>query len=107
MKHIIALVQILTMIWLVALAFPQRDPSSKISDTIYFNNNDELSSTTQRITTTTNCPCVATAEYNPICGTDNVTYWNMGRYNCAKNCNPRLEIRVMRACEPYIQISSN
>lgn len=75
------------MIWLVALAFPQRDWSSEISDSIYFN--DVPSSTTQRITTTTNCPCVATAEYNPICGSDNVTYWNMGRFNCARNCNPR------------------
>lgn len=73
------------MVWLVALAFPQRDWSSEISDVINFN--DAPSSTTQR--TTTNCPCVATAEYNPVCGSDNVTYWNMGRFNCAKNCNPR------------------
>lgn len=73
------------MIWLVALAFPQRDFqwSSEILD----NFDNTLSSTTQR--TTTNCPCIATAEYNPICGSDNVTYWNMGRFNCAKNCNPR------------------
>lgn len=73
------------MIWLVALAFPQRDiqwPSE-----IFDNLNNEPSSTTQR--TTINCPCIATAEYNPVCGSDNVTYWNMGRFNCAKNCNPR------------------
>ncbi|XP_070171014.1 uncharacterized protein [Polyergus mexicanus] len=103
MKHIIALVQILTMIWLVALAFPQRDFqwSSEILD----NFDNALSSTTQR--TTTNCPCIATAEYNPVCGSDNVTYWNMGRFNCAKNCNPRLQVKVIRACEPYIQLSSN
>ncbi|KAL6439362.1 hypothetical protein ACFW04_003897 [Cataglyphis niger] len=102
MKHIFALVQILTMIWLVTLAFPQRDfqwPSEILDN---FNN---ASSTTQR--TTTDCPCIATAEYNPICGSDNVTYWNMGRFNCAKNCNPQLEVRVMRACEPYIQLSSS
>ncbi|EFN89761.1 hypothetical protein EAI_02010, partial [Harpegnathos saltator] len=30
--------------------------------------------------------CIATAEYNPVCGSDNVTYWNMGRFNCAKSC---------------------
>lgn len=103
MKHIIAIVQILTMIWLVALAFPQRDFqwSSEILD----NFDNTLSSTTQR--TTTNCPCIATAEYNPICGSDNVTYWNMGRFNCAKNCNPRLEVKVIRACEPYSQLSSS
>ncbi|KAM0734900.1 hypothetical protein ACS0PU_011013 [Formica fusca] len=103
MKHIIAIVQILTMIWLVALAFPQRDFqwSSEILD----NFDNTLSSTTQR--TTTNCPCIATAEYNPVCGSDNVTYWNMGRFNCAKNCNPRLEVKVIRACEPYSQLSSS
>lgn len=78
-------VQILAMIWLVALAFPQRD--IQWSSEIFDNLNNESSSTTQR--TTTNCPCVATAEYNPVCGNDNNTYWNMGRFNCAKNCNPR------------------
>jgi len=72
------------MILLIALAFPQRDfqwPGE------IFDDNNVPSSTTQG--TTTNCPCVATAEYNPVCGSDNVTYWNMGRFNCAKNCNPR------------------
>lgn len=79
-------VQILAMIWLVALAFPQRDFqwSSEISD-----NNDNNNVPTSTTQATTNCPCVATAEYNPICGSDNVTYWNIGRFNCAKNCNPR------------------
>lgn len=82
-----SIVQVLTMIWLVALAFPQRDPSSEISnDSIIFDNNEpNSSSTTQR--PTTDCPCIATSEYNPVCGTDNVTYWNMGRFNCARNCN--------------------
>lgn len=80
--------QVFAMIWLVALAFPQlvfpqtdgsnETPRDPIPDT--------PSSTTQA--TSTNCPCVATAEYNPVCGTDNVTYWNRGRFNCAKNCNP-------------------
>ncbi|XP_012543183.1 uncharacterized protein LOC105840713 [Monomorium pharaonis] len=109
MKYIFALVQVLTLIWLVALAFPQRDsPNNFGDDSIIFDNND-LSSTTPSSTTqgTTNCPCAATNEYNPVCGTDNVTYWNMGRFNCAKNCNPRLEIRVIRACEPYIVQSSS
>ncbi|XP_011691811.1 PREDICTED: uncharacterized protein LOC105452431 [Wasmannia auropunctata] len=116
MKYIFAIVQVLTLIWLVALAFPQRDSSD---DSIIFDNdNDEMSSSTRAPSSTTppssttqgttdNCPCVATAEYNPVCGTNNVTYWNMGRFNCAKNCNPGLEIRVIRACEPYSQLSSN
>ena len=86
-------VQILAMIWLVVLAFPQGDwsfsskISTEISDKFNFAPSTSTSTTTQR--TTTNCPCIATAEYNPICGTDNVTYWNTGRFNCAKNCNPR------------------
>ncbi|XP_011066520.1 PREDICTED: putative uncharacterized protein DDB_G0286751 [Acromyrmex echinatior] len=125
MKYIFALVQVLTLIWLVALAFPQRDWSGNVDDSIIFDNNDEAnsstpsntpSSTTQRTinnnnnntnTINNNCPCVTTAEYNPVCGTNNVTYWNIGRFNCAKNCNPQLEIRVIRACEPYSQLSSN
>ncbi|KAF5296972.1 hypothetical protein FQR65_LT10124 [Abscondita terminalis] len=56
------------------------------------------------VAVTTACPCVATAEYNPVCGTDNVTYWNIGRFNCAKTCSPQLEIKYLRACEPYINI---
>lgn len=102
MKYIIASVQILAMIWLVALAFPQRD--FQWSSENFDVDNNVPSSTTQA---TTNCPCIATAEYNPVCGSDNVTYWNMGRFNCAKNCNPRLEIKVIRACEPYSQLSSS
>ncbi|XP_018361854.1 PREDICTED: putative uncharacterized protein DDB_G0286751 [Trachymyrmex cornetzi] len=127
MKYIFALVQVLTLIWLVALAFPQRDWSGNVvDDSIIFDNNDEANSSTPSSTTqgtinnsnnnnnntntttnNNNCPCTATAEYNPVCGTDNVTYWNIGRFNCAKNCNPQLEIRVIRACEPYSQLSSN
>ncbi|KAH8302495.1 hypothetical protein KR044_007499, partial [Drosophila immigrans] len=30
--------------------------------------------------------CPATSEYNPICGSDNVNYYNEGRYNCAVGC---------------------
>lgn len=101
-------VQVLTLIWLVALAFPQRDWSSGIpNDSIIFNN-DEPSSSTPSITTpsvttqtTTDCPCIATAEYNPVCGTDNVTYWNMGRFNCAKNCNPSTTLILLFYCSFY------
>jgi len=70
----------LAVILLVTLAFPQNDQSRKVFDG---------SSSTTTPTTTINCPCIATSEYNPVCGSDNVTYWNMGRFNCAKNCNPR------------------
>ncbi|RLU24152.1 hypothetical protein DMN91_004362 [Ooceraea biroi] len=97
-KYVFALVQALAVILLVALAFPQNDQSSKIFKT-------STSTTTTR--TTTVCPCIATAEYNPVCGTNNVTYWNIGRFNCAKRCDPQLEIKLIRACEPYSQMSSN
>lgn len=30
--------------------------------------------------------CPTTPEYNPICGTNNVTYDNRGRLECAKFC---------------------
>lgn len=76
--------QILAMICLVALAFPQVDRLNGIPD----DDSDNAPTSPAPPSTTTNCPCVATAEYNPICGTDNVTYWNRGRFNCAKNCNP-------------------
>ncbi|XP_014479310.1 PREDICTED: uncharacterized protein LOC106746797 [Dinoponera quadriceps] len=98
MKYIV-FAQVLSLVLLIALAFPQNDRSSGISG----NSNNPTTSTTP----TTDCPCIATAEYNPVCGTDNVTYWNMGRFNCAKQCNPGLEVRVIRACEPYSQLSSN
>ncbi|XP_032595225.1 uncharacterized protein LOC6567123 [Drosophila grimshawi] len=30
--------------------------------------------------------CPATSEYNPICGSDNINYYNSGRFNCAVLC---------------------
>lgn len=30
--------------------------------------------------------CPSTSEYNPMCGTDNVTYINPGKFLCAQNC---------------------
>ncbi|ALC43924.1 Kaz1-ORFB, partial [Drosophila busckii] len=30
--------------------------------------------------------CQATSEYNPICGSDNVNYYNPGRFDCALRC---------------------
>ncbi|KAH8365484.1 hypothetical protein KR093_001270 [Drosophila rubida] len=66
---------------------------------------DDLTSTFIRgkpieteVTTTTAAPtasprvlaciqsCPATSEYNPICGSDNVNYYNGGRFDCAVRC---------------------
>ncbi|XP_017067238.2 uncharacterized protein LOC108105269 [Drosophila eugracilis] len=35
--------------------------------------------------------CPATSEYNPICGSDNVNYYNENRFNCALNCGLRIQ----------------
>lgn len=62
---------------------------------------------TRRTTTTTRAPtnpttqtsdatfrtcfrnCPSTTQYNPVCGSNSVTYDNMGRLNCAVRCGLR------------------
>ncbi|KAM8710961.1 hypothetical protein ACLKA7_017574 [Drosophila subpalustris] len=44
--------------------------------------------------------CPATSEYNPVCGSDNVNYYNEGRFNCAVRCGQnvrRLHLGICRA----------
>ncbi|XP_049867875.1 uncharacterized protein LOC126368050 [Pectinophora gossypiella] len=38
--------------------------------------------------------CQTTTEYNPVCGSDNVTYINPGKFVCARNCG--VDVFVMR-----------
>ncbi|KAK9874681.1 hypothetical protein WA026_005501 [Henosepilachna vigintioctopunctata] len=42
--------------------------------------------------------CQTTPEYNPLCGSDNVTYNNMGRFNCAVSCGKNIRIEYRGAC---------
>ncbi|CAK1585254.1 unnamed protein product [Parnassius mnemosyne] len=42
--------------------------------------------------------CPATSEYNPICGTNNVTYINRGRLECAKTCGVDVEVKRLSPC---------
>uniref|UniRef100_A0A2A4JJ29 Kazal-like domain-containing protein n=1 Tax=Heliothis virescens TaxID=7102 RepID=A0A2A4JJ29_HELVI len=42
--------------------------------------------------------CPVTAEYNPVCGTDNVTYGNPGRLNCAQSCGVNVSLLRTSPC---------
>ncbi|XP_018361859.1 PREDICTED: uncharacterized protein LOC108760405 [Trachymyrmex cornetzi] len=42
--------------------------------------------------------CFVTTEYNPVCGTDNVTYSNPGSLNCAKKCGKDVELNYYGCC---------
>ncbi|KAJ2951039.1 hypothetical protein O0L34_g5415 [Tuta absoluta] len=42
--------------------------------------------------------CPVTSEYNPVCGSNNVTYSNPGRLECAKFCGVDVSLRRNSAC---------
>ncbi|KAI4489268.1 hypothetical protein M0804_004766 [Polistes exclamans] len=42
--------------------------------------------------------CAVTAEYNPVCGTDNITYENPGRLNCAVLCGKNIKTNTYGRC---------
>ncbi|KAH8349906.1 hypothetical protein KR084_009154, partial [Drosophila pseudotakahashii] len=39
--------------------------------------------------------CAATSEYNPICGSDNVSYYNENRFNCALRCGNSKKVNII------------
>ncbi|XP_028174997.1 uncharacterized protein LOC114363471 isoform X1 [Ostrinia furnacalis] len=65
-------------------------PTTTISsDVIVFLDDEETPSQKECVQ---NCP--TTSEYNPVCGSDSVTYFNPGRLLCARNCG--LNVRQTR-----------
>ncbi|XP_023174224.2 uncharacterized protein LOC111601730 [Drosophila hydei] len=42
--------------------------------------------------------CPATSEYNPICGSDGVNYYNEGRLNCAIRCGQNVRFIHLGIC---------
>ncbi|EDV38940.1 uncharacterized protein Dana_GF24746 [Drosophila ananassae] len=60
---------------------------------------DDASSTTTTARPTTPSPrylaclqtCPATSEYNPICGSDNIVYYNENKFNCAVFCGQNVQ----------------
>ncbi|RZB77481.1 uncharacterized protein BDFB_005644, partial [Asbolus verrucosus] len=44
--------------------------------------------------------CPVTPEYNPVCGTDRITYQNEGRLRCARRCGQNVEKAFGGSCSP-------
>ncbi|XP_049775866.1 uncharacterized protein LOC126163032 isoform X2 [Schistocerca cancellata] len=71
------------------IPFEDTEPSSSPSTT---------TTTTAGGTTRRGCDCPVTSEFNPVCGTDLVSYPNPGRLHCARDCGKRVEIYHMGNC---------
>ncbi|XP_046385102.1 translation initiation factor IF-2-like [Ischnura elegans] len=56
--------------------------------------------TTRRPGGPSGCSCPSTPEYNPVCGTDGVSYGNPGKLNCARVCGRTVSILHYGNCTP-------
>ncbi|XP_047099058.1 uncharacterized protein LOC124715501 [Schistocerca piceifrons] len=46
------------------------------------------------------CPCPATLQYDPVCGTDNQTYNSLQLLLCAQRCGRDVEVSFKGRCSP-------
>nr|AAV91424.1 protease inhibitor 1 [Lonomia obliqua] len=73
----------------------QTNQQQQTSSTTLAPNNGQVAASMQQ-QCIRNCP--VTSEYNPVCGTDNVTYTNPGRLTCAQSCGINVSLARQSPC---------
>ncbi|XP_037974966.2 uncharacterized protein LOC105389939 isoform X1 [Plutella xylostella] len=66
-------------------------------DGIKFNNNS-----TDPVQTQCAQDCPTTTEYAPVCGTNKITYYNPGRFKCARDCGVNVFIAHQGKCKKRV-----